>query len=173
MAKTEAAYRPSTYIAPFVPTPQDVVDRMLELTAVGPSDVLYDLGSGDGRIVIAAARQYGATAVGFEIDPVLVAYSRRAIEETGLTHRAEIRQQDIRDLDLSPASVVTMYLYPEANLRLRGAIRRQLRPRSRVVSQFFRMGDWEPDRIERLTDSSGVLRIIYLWRIGKGAGDDG
>src|ERR687896_257179 len=100
MAKMEAAYRPSMYIAPFVPTPQDVVDRMLELTAVGPSDVLYDLGSGGGRTVIAAVRQYGATAVGFEIDPVLVAYSRRAIEKAGLTHRAEIRQQDIRDLDL-------------------------------------------------------------------------
>jgi SAM-dependent methyltransferase len=156
----------STYIAPFVPTPQEVVDRMLELAQVNQEDVLYDLGSGDGRIVITAARRYRAKAVGFEIDPALVTYSQRSIQEAGVEALAEIREQDIRTVDLSPASVVTMYLYPAANLRLRAAIMRQLKPGSRVVSHDFSMGDWKPDRVERMTDSGGFLRTIYLWRVG-------
>ena len=155
----------STYIAPFVPTPQEVVDRMLELAQVSTGDVLYDLGSGDGRIVITAARRYGAKAVGFEIDAALVKHSQRSIREAGLENLAEIREQDIRTVDLSPASVVTMYLYPAANLRLREAILRQMRPGSRVVSHAFRMGDWQPDGVEQMRDSAGLLRTIYIWRI--------
>lgn len=158
--------RDSTYIAPFVPTPQEVVDRMLELARVGPGDLLYDLGSGDGRIVITAAKRYGARAVGFEIDPALVTDSERNIKEAGVEHLAEIREADIRTVDLSPATVVTMYLYPGANLRLRAAIMRQLKPGSRVVSHDFSMGDWKPDRVEQMTDSGGLSRTIYLWRIG-------
>lgn len=158
--------RDSTYIAPFVPTPQEVVDRMLELARVGPGDLLYDLGSGDGRIVITAAKRYGARAVGFEIDPALVTDSERNIKEAGVEHLAEIREEDIRTVDLSPATVVTMYLYPGANLRLRAAIMRQLKPGSRVVSHDFSMGDWKPDRVEQMTDSGGLSRTIYLWRIG-------
>jgi SAM-dependent methyltransferase len=165
-AYAEDQDRDSTYIAPFVPTPQEVVDRMLELARVSQEDVLYDLGSGDGRIVITAARRYRAKAVGFEIDPALVTYSQRNIKEAGVEALAEIREQDIRTVDLSPASVVTMYLYPGANLRLRAAIMRQLKPGSRVVSHDFSMGDWKPDRVERMTDSGGFLRTIYLWRIG-------
>ena len=158
--------RDSTYIAPFVPTPQEVVDRMLELAQVSHGDLLYDLGSGDGRIVITAARRYGAQAVGFEIDPALVTDSKRNIKEAGVEALAEIRDQDVRTVDLSPASVVTMYLYPGANLRLRAAIMRQLKPGSRVVSHDFSMGDWKPDRVERMTDSAGLVRTLYLWRIG-------
>jgi SAM-dependent methyltransferase len=155
----------SPYMAPFVPTPQEVVDRMLELAQIGRGDVLYDLGSGDGRIVVSAAARYGVRAVGFEIDPNLVKESREAIRAAGLGHLAEIHEQDIRTVDFSPASVVTMYLYPGANLRLRSAILRQLKPGSRVVSHDFGMGDWKPDRVERITDSMGLLRTIYLWRI--------
>jgi SAM-dependent methyltransferase len=155
----------SPYIAPFVTTPQEVVDRMLEVAQVGPGDLLYDLGSGDGRIVITAAKRYGAKSVGFEIDPALVTLSRRNIREAGVEHLAEIRDEDIRNVDLSPASVVTMYLYPSANLRLRAAIRRQLKAGSRVVSHNSNMGDWKPDRVEQMTDSAGFLRTIYLWRI--------
>jgi SAM-dependent methyltransferase len=155
----------SPYIAPFVTTPQEVIDRMLELAQVGPEDLLYDLGSGDGRIVITAAKRYGAKAVGFEIDPALVTHSQRSIKEAGVAHLAEIRDEDIRTVDLSPATVVTMYLYPGANLRLRTAITRQLKPGSRVVSHDFSMGDWQPDRVEQMTDSAGFLRTIYLWRI--------
>jgi SAM-dependent methyltransferase len=156
--------RDSRYIAPFVPSPQEVVDRMLELAEVSQGDLLYDLGSGDGRIVIAAARRYGARAVGFEIDPALVTDSQRNIKEAGMEHLAEIREQDIRTVDFSPASVVTMYLYPGANLRLRAG--------SRVVSHDFSMGDWKPDRVERITDSAGSLRTIYLWRIGERSSRD-
>lgn len=166
VASAEEQDGDSTYIAPFVPTPQEVVDRMLELAQVSQGDVLYDLGSGDGRIVITAARRYRAKAVGFEIDPALVTYSQRNIKEAGVEALAEIREQDIRTVDLSPASVVTMYLYPGANLRLRAAIMRQLKPGSRVVSHDFSMGDWKPDRVERMTDAAGFLRTIYLWRIG-------
>jgi len=166
VAYAEEQDRDSTYIAPFVPTPQEVVDRMLELAQVSQGDLLYDLGSGDGRIVITAARRYGAQAVGFEIDPALVTHSQRNIKEAGVEALAEIRDQDVRTVDLSPASVVTMYLYPGANLRLRAAIMRQLKPGSRVVSHDFSMGDWQPDRVERMTDSAGFVRTIYLWRIG-------
>jgi SAM-dependent methyltransferase len=155
----------SPYIAPYVTTPQEVVDRMLEVAQVGPRDLLYDLGSGDGRIVITAAKRYGAKSVGIEIDPALVKLSRRNIAEAGVQHLAEIREEDIRNVDLSPASVVTMYLYPSANLRLRAAIRRQLKAGSRVVSHNSNMGDWKPDRVEQLTDSAGFLRTIYFWRI--------
>jgi SAM-dependent methyltransferase len=154
-----------TYIAPYVPTPQEIVDRMLELAQVSRSDTLYDLGSGDGRIVITAARRYGAKAVGFEIDAALVKHSQQSIREAGLENLAEIREQDIRTVDLSPASVVTMYLYPGANLRLREAILRQLKPGSRVVSHAFRMGDWQPDGVDQIRDSAGLLRTIYIWRI--------
>ena len=166
VAYAEEQDRDSTYIAPFVPTPQEVVDRMLELAQVSQGDLLYDLGSGDGRIVITAARRYGAQAVGFEIDPALVTDSKRNIKEAGVEALAEIRDQDVRTVDLTPASVVTMYLYPGANLRLRAAIMRQLKPGSRVVSHNFSMGDWKPDRVERMTDSAGFVRTLYLWRIG-------
>jgi SAM-dependent methyltransferase len=165
VAYAENQDRDSRYIAPFVTTPQEVVDRMLEVAQVSQEDLLYDLGSGDGRIVITAAKRYGARAVGFEIDPALVTRSRRNIKEAGVEHLAEIREEDVRNVDLSPASVVTMYLYPGANLRLRAAITRQLRPGSRVISHDFSMGDWKPDRVERMTDSAGFLRTIYLWRI--------
>jgi len=157
--------RDSSYVAPFVPTPEEVVVRMLELAEITPGDVLYDLGSGDGRIVIAAAKRYGIKAVGFEIDHALVEGSRRAIKQECLENLVEIREQDIRSVDLSPASVVTMYLYPNANLRLRRAIRSQLKPGSRVVSHKFGMGDWTPAKIEQLKDSTGLMRTIYLWRI--------
>jgi SAM-dependent methyltransferase len=153
------------YIAPFVPTPHEVVDRMLELAEVKNGDLLYDLGSGDGRIVISAARRYGIRAVGFEIDTGLVKEARAAIKEAGLDHLAEIQEQDVRTVDLSPATIVTLYLYPAANLRLRSTIMRQLKPGSRVISHDFGMGSWEPDRIEHLTDSMGLVRTIYLWRI--------
>jgi SAM-dependent methyltransferase len=161
-----AADDESPYIAPYVPTPQEVVDRMLELAQVRAGDVVYDLGSGDGRIVITAAARYGVKAVGFEISPNLVKISRDNIKEARLEHLAEIREADIRTVDLSSASVVTLYLHPTANLRLRSVIERQLQPGSRVVSHQFTMGTWKPDRIEQITDSSGISRTLYLWRIG-------
>ena len=161
--------RDSSYIAPFVPTPHEVVNRMLELAEIEQGDVLYDLGSGDGRIVVAAAKQFGIRAVGFEVDPVLVKDSRQIIKRAGLEELAEIREQDIRSVDFSPASVVTMYLYPAANLRLRPVLMRELKPGSRVISHDFGMGNWKPDHVERLRDTAGLSRTIYRWRIAEPA----
>lgn len=154
----------SKKIVPFVPTPQEVVDKMVELAAVKKGDVVYDLGSGDGRIVITAAKK-GARAVGFEIDPALVKESQANIRKEGVQQLAEIRHQDILTVDLSDATVVTMYLLPDVNLRLKPNLLSQLKPGSRVVSHAFDMGDWKPDKVERVNG-----RTVYLWTIpAKGA----
>ena len=144
-------------IVPFVPTPQEVVDRMIELGGIKQGDIVYDLGSGDGRIVITAAKK-GAHAIGFEIDGDLVKQAREAINRAGLQTRAEIRQQDIRSVDLSAASVITMYLLPDVNLQLKPKLLRQLKPGARVISHAFDMGDWKPDRIDHVAG-----RTLYLW----------
>jgi precorrin-6B methylase 2 len=144
-------------IVPFVPSPQEVVDKMIDLAGVKKGDTVYDLGSGDGRIVITAAKK-GARAVGFDVDGDLVKESRENIQKAGVQNLAEIRQQDILTVDLSAASVVTMYLLPDVNLKLRPNILSQMKPGSRVVSHAFDMGDWKPDKIERVNG-----RTIYLW----------
>jgi SAM-dependent methyltransferase len=149
----------SKKIVPFVPTPQEVVDKMIELAGVKKGDTVYDLGSGDGRIVITAAKK-GARAVGFDVDGSLVKESRENIRKAGVQNLAEIRQQDILTVDLSPASVVTMYLLPDVNLKLKPNLLSQLKPGSRVVSHAFDMGDWQPDKTERVNG-----RTIYLWTI--------
>lgn len=152
-------------IVPYVPTPQEVVDRMLELAQVKKGDVVYDLGSGDGRIVVTAAKKYGVNAVGFEIDPERIKESHENIKKAGVGHLVEIRQQDIRTVDLSRASVLTMYLLPEVNLMIRPNIWKQMKPGSRVVSHDFDMGDWKPLKVERLKDGSGWEHTIYLWHV--------
>jgi SAM-dependent methyltransferase len=149
----------SKKIVPFVPTPQEVVDKMIELAGAKKGDTVYDLGSGDGRIVITAAKK-GARAVGFEIDGDLVKESRENIRKAGVQNLAEIRQQDILTVDLSPASVVTMYLLPDVNLKLKPNLLSQLKPGSRVVSHAFDMGDWKPDKTERVNG-----RSVYFWTI--------
>ena len=149
----------SKKIVPFVPTPQEVVDKMIELAGVKKGDVVYDLGSGDGRIVITAAKK-GARAVGFDIDGDLVKESRENIRKAGLEKSAEIKQQDILTVDLSAATVVTMYLLPDVNLKVKPNLLKQLKPGSRVVSHAFDMGDWKPDKTERVNG-----RTIYLWTI--------
>ncbi|MGH7854865.1 MAG: class I SAM-dependent methyltransferase [Candidatus Binatia bacterium] len=146
-------------IVPFVPSPQEVVDKMVEVAGVKKGDVVYDMGSGDGRIVIAAAKK-GARAVGFEIDGDLVKESRENIRKAGVQNLAEIRQQDILTVDFSPASVITMYLLPDVNLKLKPNLLRQLKPGSRVVSHSFDMGDWKADKVERVDG-----RTIYFWVI--------
>ncbi|MGH7832453.1 MAG: SAM-dependent methyltransferase [Candidatus Binatia bacterium] len=152
-------------LVPFVPTPQEVVDKMLALARVKKGDVVYDMGSGDGRIVITAAKKYGVKAVGFEIDRDLISQSRKRIKKEGLEQLAEIREQDILTVDLSPATVVTMYLLPEVNLQLKPKMRRQLKPGSRIVSHAFSMGDWKPDKVVQVKDPSSYERVLYLWTI--------
>ena len=119
---------------------------MLGLAEVRAGDVLYDLGAGDGRIVIAAARRYGARAVGIELDPRKVAEARANVARAGLAGRVEIRHGDVFDADLREASVVTVFLFPEINDRLAPKLRRELRPGARIVSHRFGLGDWLPER---------------------------
>jgi len=143
----------------FVPTPMPVVDGMLRLAGVGPKDVVYDLGSGDGRIVIAAAKR-GARGVGIELDPSLVAESTRAAKTAGVASRVQFIEGDIFRTDVSAASVVTLYLLSEINERLRPKLLRELKPGARIVSHRFRMGDWEPDRSLKVNGED-----VWLWLV--------
>jgi len=130
---------------PFITTPDAVTLAMLELAGVGPTDHLVDLGSGDGRIVITAARRFGARGLGVEIVPELVARSRAAAQAAGVAARTEFREQDLFALDLTPYSVITMYLLPQVNLQLRERLLAS-RPGTRIVSHDWDLGDWQPDR---------------------------
>jgi len=152
-------------IVPYVPTPQEVVDRMLELAQVKKGDVVYDLGSGDGRIVVTAAKKYGVKAIGFEIDPQRIKESHENIKKAGVEKLVEIRQQDIRTVDLSQASVLTMYLLPEVNLMIRPNIWKQMKPGSRIVSHDFDMAEWKPLKTEYIKDGSSWDHTLYLWQI--------
>lgn len=144
----------------YEPTPRQVVRRMLRLAEVGPSDVVYDLGSGDGRIPIMAAREFGARGVGIEIDPNLVRRSEASAREAEVTDRVSFRHADLFEADIAEATVVTLFLYPDVNLRLRPRLLAELAPGTRVVSYWHDMGDWEPERSVRAGRSRN-----YLWRI--------
>jgi SAM-dependent methyltransferase len=157
---------PDASLAPYVVTAPEIVEEVLRLAEVGKEDVVYDLGSGDGRIVIAAARLYGAKGVGFELDPALVRQAEGNARRAGVPHLVEFRVQDVLTVDLSPATVVTVYLSREANLLLRPRMQAQLRPGARVVSHEFDMGDWAAERFRQVRDESGRVRFLYLWRIG-------
>ena len=150
-------------LAPFLPSPPDVVDRMLTLARVGPGDVVYDLGSGDGRIVIAAAQKFGARGVGVEIDPALVARATAAASTAGVADRATFRVEDALTADVSDATVVTLYLLSASNVKLRPVLTKQLRKGTRIVAHNFPIGDWEPDRVDTFTDAGGATRTLYLW----------
>jgi SAM-dependent methyltransferase len=154
-----------TNLAPYVPTPPDVVDRMLTFARVGPNDVVYDLGSGDGRIVIAAAKKYGARGVGVDIDPVRINESMANARKAGVEKLVTFRLQDAMQTDVSEATVVTLYLLSFANVQLRPILEKQLKPGARIVSHNFGMGNWEPDRVDSFTDSNGGTRTLYLWRV--------
>jgi SAM-dependent methyltransferase len=141
----------------WVPTPDEMVDRMLRMAQVTPADLVYDLGAGDGKIVIAAAKKFGARAVGIEYNPDMVKYAQAQIERAGVGGRARIVQGDIFASDFSQATVVTLYLLPALNLKLRPQIL-AMRPGTRVVSYSFTMDDWEPDET-----SSSEGRRAYFW----------
>ena len=153
-------------LAPYVVTPPDVVEEMLRVAGVRKDDLVYDLGSGDGRIVIEAARRYGARGVGIELDPELVRRARENARRANVSHLVEFRQQDVMTIDISPATVVTLYLSREANLKLRPHLLTQLRPGARVVSHEFDMGNWQPSGILRVRDELSGLRTLYIWQIG-------
>lgn len=144
--------------APYVPSPHYVVDEMLRLANVGPQDLVYDLGSGDGRVVIAAASKFGARGVGIERDPALIAKSRVSAAQAGVAGRVRFVQQDLFTTDLAEATVVTLYLSPNLNLRLRPALLR-LRPGTRIVSHSSGLGDWKPD------SKTSIRKDVLLWRV--------
>jgi SAM-dependent methyltransferase len=153
----------SRSLAPFVPTPLDVVERMLSLAKVGPDDVVYDLGCGDGRIVITAAQKFGARGVGVDIDANLINEAEAAARAAGVERRVRFRIQDAMTVDVSDATVVTLYLLSASNVKLRPILTRQLRPGARIVSHSFAMGDWEPEVIDTFRDAAGTARTLYMW----------
>jgi SAM-dependent methyltransferase len=144
----------------YVPTPETVVVEMLRLADVTATDIVYDLGSGDGRIPITAARRFGARGVGIDLDPKLVAQATRNAADAGVADRVRFVEADIFEADISNATVVTLYLLTSINERLRPKLLRELKPGTRIVSHQFRMGDWQPER-----EIVFEYRPLFLWRV--------
>jgi precorrin-6B methylase 2 len=168
-APQAAAQQPATPNAPtrtpdviFVPTPEEVVDAMLNVAKVTKNDVVYDLGCGDGRIVIAAAQKYGARGVGIDLDPQRIEEANANAAKAGVTDRVKFIQGDLFTADISPATVVTLYLLPSLNVKLMPKLMKDLKPGTRIVSHAFDMGDWKP---EQTLEVDG--RRVYFWTIPK------
>jgi tRNA G37 N-methylase Trm5 len=144
----------------FVPTPHEVVEEMLRLAAVGRNDVLYDLGSGDGRIPVTAAKKFGIRAYGIDIDPQRIQEANENARKNGVTHLVQFKQEDLFKTQFSDATVITLYLLPDLNVKLRPRLLAELKPGTRIVSHQFDMGTWKPDKKVELNG-----RTIYLWTI--------
>lgn len=144
----------------YVPTPQAAVDEMLRMARVNKDDLIYDLGSGDGRIVITAAKEYGARGIGIDIDPNRIREARANARKAGVADRVKFIQQDLFTTDFSKATVVTLYLLPSLNLKLRPQLFKQLKPGTRIVSHEFDMGNWKPERVVEVNGST-----LYYWEI--------
>jgi len=152
---------------PYVPTPQPVVDAMLKVAAVTKGDLLYDLGCGDGRIVVTAAKTYGARGTGFDLNPERIKEANENARQAGVEKLVKFVEKNLFETDVSEASVVTLYLLPDVNLRLRPKLLRELKVGSRIVSHAFDMGDWKPDK---KLDVEG--RLIYFWVVTEKARAD-
>lgn len=158
---------------PFVPTPAEVVDKMLELADVKKGDVLYDLGSGDGRIVIRAAKLYGVRAVGIEMDRLLIDKARKDAKAAGVSQLVEFRAEDAMKADLSKATVVTLYMLPWFNEAMKPIFKKQLKAGARIVAHDFGIAGWEPDKTLKLPQPEkkpGALvhyHTLYLWRVAE------
>ncbi|MEX2303531.1 MAG: class I SAM-dependent methyltransferase [Bryobacterales bacterium] len=144
----------------YVPTPQEVVDEMLKLAGVHSGDIVYDLGCGDGRTVITAAKEYGVRAVGIDINPERIQESKENAQKAGVTDKVAFRNEDLFEADIKEATVVTLYLLQSLNVKLRPKLWAELKPGTRVVSHAFDMGDWEP---EKQIEVDG--RRVFLWRV--------
>jgi 2-polyprenyl-3-methyl-5-hydroxy-6-metoxy-1,4-benzoquinol methylase len=147
---------------PYVPTPNEVVAEMLKLANVKKGDVLYDLGSGDGRIVITAAQKFGTRGVGIDINPERVQEANENAQKAGVTDLVEFRQQDLFQTDISDATVVTLYLLPDINVKLRPQLFQQLKPGTRIVSHDFDMGEWKPERVVQV-QGPNRQHTVYYW----------
>jgi ribosomal protein L11 methylase PrmA len=146
----------------YVPTPEAVVEAMLQVANVGKNDIVYDLGCGDGRIPVTAARKYGARGVGIDIDPQRIKEANENVEKNKVGDRVRIIQGDLFEQNLSEATVVTLYLLPSLNVKLMPKLMKELKPGTRIVSHAFDMGDWKP---EKELDVDG--RKVYYWTIPK------
>ncbi|MFB3829304.1 MAG: cyclopropane-fatty-acyl-phospholipid synthase family protein [Bryobacteraceae bacterium] len=154
-------------LAPYIPTPQIIVERMLEAAHLKPGEVLYDLGSGDGRIVITAAQKYQARAVGVELSPDLCRSTQARVRKLGLEERVKIIQGNLLDVDLSGADVVTLYLLTSSNDRLRPNLERYLKPRARVVSNDFEIRGWRPAQVIKVSAGGSATHSIYLYEMSR------
>jgi len=155
---------------PFVPTDEKIVTKMLEMAKVTKTDHLIDLGSGDGRIVITAAKRYGARGMGVEIDPDLVQKARENAQAAGVADRATFVEGDIFEANIRDATVITMYLLPDVNMRLRPKLLSDLKPGTRIVSHNYDLGDWKPARTETMLVGS-TQHTVYFWVVPpRGAG---
>jgi SAM-dependent methyltransferase len=148
----------------YVPTPENVVDEMLRLTGVTENDIVYDLGCGDGRLVIAAAKRFGAHGVGIDIDPQRISESRENARQAGVTDRVRFLEQDLFEADIGRATVVTLYLLPKLNVQLRPKLLHDLRPGTRIVSHDFDMAEWQPDQTIQVQGASRP-HTVYYWVI--------
>ncbi len=156
---------------PYVPTPTEVVARMLTMAGVNKNDLLYDLGSGDGRIVITAAREYGARGIGYDLNPKRIKESNENARKAGVENQVKFIQKDLFEANLKGATVVTLYLLPEVNLRLKPKLLRELRPGTRIVSHNYDMGDWKAEAVEQL-NVRGTAHYIYFWTVPEKSGAD-
>jgi SAM-dependent methyltransferase len=152
---------------PYEPSPPEIVRAMLELGGVGSNDLVYDLGSGDGRIVIAAAKDFGARGVGIEIDPKLVALANENAARAGVADRVKFIEGDLFKSDFRAATVITLFLWPHVNLKLRPQLM-ALKPGTRIVSHVHDLGDWKPDRTLSVRTAGGRERTLYLWVVRAG-----
>jgi SAM-dependent methyltransferase len=154
---------------PYVPTPIEVVDRMLEFGTVKKADIVYDIGSGDGRVIIQAAKKYGAKGVGIEMDPPLVELARRNAKQEGVDHLVEFRQGDALIADVSGATVITLYMLPSFNERLKPVLERQLKPGTRVVVHDYPIEGWKPVKWEEMPlmdtrpEVTAHKHVLYLY----------
>lgn len=153
--------KPARVDVPYVPTPMEVVNRMLKIANVGKDDVVYDLGCGDGRIVVAAVKDFGAkSGFGVDLDPELIQRAKHKARRENIAHKAVFYEGDLFKQDLREATVVTLYLYPSVNLRLLPKLLEELKPGTRIVSHNFDMGAWKPEKTEKVGDST-----VYFWTI--------
>jgi SAM-dependent methyltransferase len=158
LLRAQDAEKPVKKDVPYVPTPQPVVDRMLEMAAVTKNDIVYDLGCGDGRMIVTAAKKYGAHGVGVDIDPQRIKESNENAKSAGVTDKVKFEIKDLFTMEFGDASVLTMYLLPQVNLNLRPKILSDMKPGSRIVSHSFDMEDWKPDGEDEVESSN-----IYFW----------
>lgn len=155
---------PFTLDVPYVPTPDNVVDEMLKMAEVDENDVLYDLGSGDGRIPITAAKRFGTRGKGIDLNPERVGEAKENAKQAEVSDKIQFLEGNLFDFDLSEATVISLYLFPEVNMKLRPKLL-SLKPGTRVISHNYDMGDWKPEKSKKIKAPNGSEHTIYLWRV--------